>query len=160
MSTATHTIRNGVDTEKLFATLDLIKAQPELARFQFRATNRWINGALRMDRETAMDGLQIGLGAFAAWHLLAPRGRRTPRRLRARLPVPFLSGRDASRRELGSTRPTAVRSPSRIFGSATELPLRTLPMRRRASPPSIRTRTVRKPRCCSWPPWPTSGSRA
>jgi hypothetical protein len=39
------TIRNGVDTEKMFATLDLIKAQPELARFQFRATNRWIDGA-------------------------------------------------------------------------------------------------------------------
>jgi uncharacterized OsmC-like protein len=41
----TDTIRNGVDTEKLFATLDLIKAQPDLARFQFRATNRWIHGA-------------------------------------------------------------------------------------------------------------------
>jgi uncharacterized OsmC-like protein len=39
------TVRNGVDREKLFATLDLIKAQPELARFQFRATNRWIDGA-------------------------------------------------------------------------------------------------------------------
>jgi uncharacterized OsmC-like protein len=39
------TIRNGVDTEKMFATLDLIKAQPELAKFQFRATNRWIGGA-------------------------------------------------------------------------------------------------------------------
>jgi uncharacterized OsmC-like protein len=45
MSTATDTIRNGVDTEKMFATLDLIKAQPELAAFQFRATNRWIGGA-------------------------------------------------------------------------------------------------------------------
>jgi uncharacterized OsmC-like protein len=43
--TDTHTIRNGVDTEQLFGTLDLIKAQPELARFQFRATNRWINGS-------------------------------------------------------------------------------------------------------------------
>jgi uncharacterized OsmC-like protein len=41
----TDTIRNGVDTEKLFATLDLIKVQPELAKFEFRATNRWINGA-------------------------------------------------------------------------------------------------------------------
>jgi organic hydroperoxide reductase OsmC/OhrA len=41
----TDTIRNGVDTEKMFATLDLIKAQPELARFQFRATNRWVDGA-------------------------------------------------------------------------------------------------------------------
>jgi uncharacterized OsmC-like protein len=29
----------------MFATLDLIKAQPELAKFQFRATNRWIDGA-------------------------------------------------------------------------------------------------------------------
>lgn len=45
MSAITDTIRNGVDTEKMFATLDLIKAQPELARFQFRASNRWIDGA-------------------------------------------------------------------------------------------------------------------
>ena len=29
----------------MFATLDLIKTQPELAKFQFRATNRWIDGA-------------------------------------------------------------------------------------------------------------------
>jgi uncharacterized OsmC-like protein len=39
------TIRNGVDTERMFATLDLIKEQPELASFQFRASNRWIDGA-------------------------------------------------------------------------------------------------------------------
>ena len=45
MTLVTDTIRNGVDTEKMFATLDLIKEQPELARFQFRATNRWIDGA-------------------------------------------------------------------------------------------------------------------
>ena len=45
MSTTLDTVRNGVDTEKLFATLDAIKAQPELARFQFRARNRWIDGA-------------------------------------------------------------------------------------------------------------------
>jgi uncharacterized OsmC-like protein len=38
-------IRNGVDTDVLFGTLDAIKAQPELAKFQFRATNRWIDGA-------------------------------------------------------------------------------------------------------------------
>jgi len=38
-------IRNGVNTEQMFGTLDAIKAQPELARFQFRATNRWIGGA-------------------------------------------------------------------------------------------------------------------
>ena len=38
-------MRNGVDTEKLYATLDLLKEQPELGRFQFRATNHWIDGA-------------------------------------------------------------------------------------------------------------------
>ena len=37
--------RNGVDTGTMFATLDLIKTQPELARFQFRVANRWIAGA-------------------------------------------------------------------------------------------------------------------
>jgi uncharacterized OsmC-like protein len=45
MTVATDTIRNGVDTEKMFATLDLIGVQPELARFQFRAINQWIGGA-------------------------------------------------------------------------------------------------------------------
>ena len=45
MSAVTNTVRNGVDTEQMFATLDLIKAQPELAKFQFRASNRWIDGA-------------------------------------------------------------------------------------------------------------------
>ncbi len=50
MSAVTHTIRNGVDTEKMFATLDLIKARPELAKFQFRATNRWIEGPITARR--------------------------------------------------------------------------------------------------------------
>jgi uncharacterized OsmC-like protein len=48
MTTATRSterVRNGVDTQQLFGTLDLVKQQPELARFQFRATNRWIVGA-------------------------------------------------------------------------------------------------------------------
>jgi uncharacterized OsmC-like protein len=35
---------NGVDTPTLFATLDAVKAAPDLAKFQFRATNRWIRG--------------------------------------------------------------------------------------------------------------------
>ena len=39
------TVRNGIDTTVLFGTLDAIKAQPELATFQFRAENRWINGS-------------------------------------------------------------------------------------------------------------------
>jgi uncharacterized OsmC-like protein len=45
MTTTTTTTRNGVDTATLFATLDAIKAQPEIAQFRFRAHNRWIDGA-------------------------------------------------------------------------------------------------------------------
>ena len=41
----TATVRNGVDTTTMFATLDAIKAQPEIAKFQFRARNRWLGGA-------------------------------------------------------------------------------------------------------------------
>jgi uncharacterized OsmC-like protein len=38
-------IRNGVDSEQMYGTLDAIKAQPELGVFQFRAHNHWIDGA-------------------------------------------------------------------------------------------------------------------
>ena len=58
MTAVTDTIRNGVDTEKLFATLDLIKAQPELASFQFRASNHWIGGA--HNRSTIKDFYAAG----------------------------------------------------------------------------------------------------
>jgi uncharacterized OsmC-like protein len=37
-------IRNGVDTATLFATLDAVKGTPEIAKFQFRASNTWVNG--------------------------------------------------------------------------------------------------------------------
>ena len=50
MSTTAKAIRNGVDTEALFGTLDAIKADPALARFQFRARNRWISGAHNQTR--------------------------------------------------------------------------------------------------------------
>src|SRR5919202_1512993 len=36
--------RNGVDVPTLFATLDAVRAQPELAQFQFRARNTWVSG--------------------------------------------------------------------------------------------------------------------
>jgi uncharacterized OsmC-like protein len=39
------TVRNGVDTEQMYGTLDAIKAKPELGVFQFRASNRWLGGA-------------------------------------------------------------------------------------------------------------------
>ena len=50
MSTTAEAIRNGVDIERLFATLDAVKADPTLARFQFRARNRWIDGAHNQTR--------------------------------------------------------------------------------------------------------------
>lgn len=35
---------NGLDTERMYETLEAIKEQPSLARFQFRNRNRWIDG--------------------------------------------------------------------------------------------------------------------
>ncbi|WP_433306632.1 OsmC family protein [Actinoplanes sp. CA-030573] len=42
--TTTRVARNGVDVPTLFATLDAVKASPEIAGFQFRARNTWISG--------------------------------------------------------------------------------------------------------------------
>lgn len=44
MSTMESSMRNGVDTAALFATLDAVKGNPDIAKFQFRATNRWVSG--------------------------------------------------------------------------------------------------------------------
>lgn len=44
MTITTAPIRNGVDTAQVYGTLDALKAQPDLARFEFRVSNRWING--------------------------------------------------------------------------------------------------------------------
>jgi uncharacterized OsmC-like protein len=35
---------NGVNVDQLFSTIDLIKDKPEVAKFKFRATNKWIDG--------------------------------------------------------------------------------------------------------------------
>jgi uncharacterized OsmC-like protein len=35
---------NGVDTATLFATLDAVKGQNDIAKFQFRANNTWVSG--------------------------------------------------------------------------------------------------------------------
>ena len=41
---ASEPTRNGVDTAALFATLDAVKGDPEIAKFRFRATNTWVSG--------------------------------------------------------------------------------------------------------------------
>jgi uncharacterized OsmC-like protein len=35
---------NGVNVDQLFDTIEAIKKKPEIARFKFRATNKWIGG--------------------------------------------------------------------------------------------------------------------
>jgi uncharacterized OsmC-like protein len=44
MSMTDNPVRNGVDTATLFATLDAVRGDTDIAKFQFRASNRWING--------------------------------------------------------------------------------------------------------------------
>jgi uncharacterized OsmC-like protein len=36
--------RNGIDTPAVFATINAVAQQPQLAKFQFRATTRWAKG--------------------------------------------------------------------------------------------------------------------
>jgi len=45
MSQTIERVRNGVDTEQLYGTLDLLAQTPSLGAFTFRATNRWLGGA-------------------------------------------------------------------------------------------------------------------
>ena len=41
---STSPVRNGIDTAQVYGTLDVLKAQPEAAHFEFRVSNRWIDG--------------------------------------------------------------------------------------------------------------------
>ncbi len=47
---------NGVDVPTLFATINAVGEQPELAKFQFRATNKWINGTHSRSRIEGFSG--------------------------------------------------------------------------------------------------------
>jgi uncharacterized OsmC-like protein len=51
--------RHGVDTPKLFATINVVGAQPELAKFQFRAKSCWVKGT---HSQSTMSGF-FGAGA-------------------------------------------------------------------------------------------------
>lgn len=55
----TTTMTNGVDIEALFGALDAVKAQPEAAKFRFRATNEWQSGT---HSKSTIHGF-FGLGA-------------------------------------------------------------------------------------------------
>src|SRR3954453_23599910 len=45
MTATTHEDRNGVDTVQMYGTLDAVKADPSLGRFQFRVANEWLGGS-------------------------------------------------------------------------------------------------------------------
>jgi uncharacterized OsmC-like protein len=51
-------MRNGVDTATLFATLDAVKQAPQAAKFQFRAHNQWVSGT--HNRTTIGDFFGVG----------------------------------------------------------------------------------------------------
>jgi uncharacterized OsmC-like protein len=53
MITHTKTNLNGVDVDQLMDTINAIQENPDLARFQFRARNEWINGG---HSRTIIDG--------------------------------------------------------------------------------------------------------
>lgn len=44
MKAQANKMMNGLDTQQMFETVGAIKEQPALARFEFRASNRWIGG--------------------------------------------------------------------------------------------------------------------
>ena len=64
--TTTDPVRNGVDTATLFATLDAVKGNNDIAKFQFRATNTWISGT---HNRSTIDGFY---GAMQEMHHQRP----------------------------------------------------------------------------------------
>jgi uncharacterized OsmC-like protein len=48
--------RNGVDTPTLLATLNAVKATPSLAKFRFRASNKWVSGTYSESRVESFNG--------------------------------------------------------------------------------------------------------
>jgi len=48
--------RNGVDTPTLLATIAVVRDQPALAQFRFRASSRWVSGTHSISRVEAFDG--------------------------------------------------------------------------------------------------------
>jgi|SRR6516225_6303028 uncharacterized OsmC-like protein len=50
------TVVNGVNVDNLFTTVDVIKATPTIAKFQFRIENRWEGGAQNRSTVNAFHG--------------------------------------------------------------------------------------------------------
>jgi uncharacterized OsmC-like protein len=66
-TTTDHPARNGVDTATLFATIDAVKGDPELAKFQFRTTNQWVSGTHNQSTIHGFYGAKQEMTHRAAW---------------------------------------------------------------------------------------------
>jgi uncharacterized OsmC-like protein len=58
---------NGVDTAGLFATIGAVRSDPELARFTFRVTNRWVSGTHNQSTIHGFFGAKQEMSHKAAW---------------------------------------------------------------------------------------------
>jgi uncharacterized OsmC-like protein len=67
MSMTDSAARNGVNTDALFATIDVVKEQRDLAKFQFRATNTWITGTHSRGSITGFYGAGQDQSHSMAW---------------------------------------------------------------------------------------------
>lgn len=59
VSTPARALVNGLDTGKMAATVEALRANPTLARFEFRARNRWVSGG--ENRSTIKDFFGAGV---------------------------------------------------------------------------------------------------
>jgi uncharacterized OsmC-like protein len=66
-TTMDNPVSNGVDTAALFATIDAVKGDPDLAKFQFRVTNRWVSGTHNESTIHGFHGCKQEMTHAAAW---------------------------------------------------------------------------------------------
>lgn len=69
MTTTKPVVRNGVDTAALFATIDAVRATPELGQFRFRASNTWVSGTHNRSDIDGFFGTGQDLAHEQAWTL-------------------------------------------------------------------------------------------
>jgi uncharacterized OsmC-like protein len=66
-TTMDNPVRNGVDTAALFATIDAVKGDPDLANFRFRAENRWVSGTHNQSTIHAFYGAKQEMTHASPW---------------------------------------------------------------------------------------------
>jgi uncharacterized OsmC-like protein len=66
-TTTDNPVRNGVDTTALFATIDAVRGDTEIAKFRFRATNRWVSGTHNRSTIRGFYGAHQEMEHQAAW---------------------------------------------------------------------------------------------